>query len=390
MPTLTYRQVAAGGRAIRTLRLLPGRWMDQINCELQEACLDDHPAFEALFYVWGNVKDMAAITVDGCSFQATKNLIAALRRLRSSVDTRILWVNAIFWAGVLEVIENITYLLWWNRVWVLQEAVLPLVEVRAIYGEINAPMAFIEGAGGILRRHHFKGVGLCYRSLWESLPSRQKHILSTFEAKMGPLGQIREIVGGWEATDPYDIIYGILGLLSDCPNPIDLKPDYETPVGDLFAQLAYRFLMHFRSFHKLINHELPLPETWPLFYLPSWVPHWGHTYGTRDLLVQRPNSYVAWPSCPRSPPAPIASSVLQVWEGEVMKITNNVGADVIIETGGAETLYKSLDCVAFGDFYKQHQIRLVVDRVFGFQEAKDAFKYLVSGSHFGKVVVKFE
>jgi len=95
MAALTYRQLPAGKRVIRTLRLLSGRWMDQINCGLQEACLDDQPAFDALSYVWGNAKDTAAITVDGCCFQVTKNLIAALRRLRSSVDTRILWVDAI-------------------------------------------------------------------------------------------------------------------------------------------------------------------------------------------------------------------------------------------------------------------------------------------------------
>jgi len=215
--------------------------------------------------------------------------------------------------------------------WVLQEAVLPQVELRAIYGEINAPMAFIEGAGSILRRHHIKGV--CYKSFWESLPSRQTHILYRFGAKIEPLAQIRDIVSGAvvqdqidrlfiileitrfkEATDPHDRIYGLLGLLSDCPNPIDLKPDYDLPVEDLFAQLAYRFLMHFRSFHKLINHELPLPQSSPLFSLPSWVPHWGHTYGslTRNILVQRINSYIAWPSCSGPPPALITPAVLQV------------------------------------------------------------------------------
>ena len=125
------------------------------------------------------------------------------------------------------------------------------------------------------------------------------------------------------------------------------------------------------------------------------------------------------------------------WQDEVMNITNNAGADVILETGGAETLYKSLDCIAFGGliscigyvsgredkanesrpnlnllalrrtvtlkgiingprdrfeemcrFYEQHQIHPVVDRVFAFDDAKEAFKYVASGSHFGKVVIR--
>ena len=39
-------------------------------------------------------------------------------------------------------------------------------------------------------------------------------------------------------------------------------------------------------------------------------------------------------------------------------------------------------------FYKKHQIHPVVDRTVDFEAAKDALKYLFSGGHFGKVVVK--
>lgn len=124
------------------------------------------------------------------------------------------------------------------------------------------------------------------------------------------------------------------------------------------------------------------------------------------------------------------------WQEEVMKITNNEGADIIFENGGAQTLRKSFDCVAFGGlidcigylsgkedapgdrlntnvlalrrnvtlkgilngpkdrfeemskFYAEHEIHPVVDRIFSFEEAKDGLKYLFSGGHFGKVVVR--
>ncbi|KAK0637058.1 hypothetical protein B0T17DRAFT_547856 [Bombardia bombarda] len=125
------------------------------------------------------------------------------------------------------------------------------------------------------------------------------------------------------------------------------------------------------------------------------------------------------------------------WQDSVMSLTGNEGADVILECGGAQTLHKSLDCVAFGgliacigyvsgkeddpagsrmnlnllalrrnvtlkgiingprdrfvemcEFYDKHQIRPVVDRVFGFEEAREAVKYLFGGKHFGKVVVR--
>jgi len=119
-----------------------------------------------------------------------------------------------------------------------------------------------------------------------------------------------------------------------------------------------------------------------------------------------------------------------------MKLTNNDGVDIILETGGAQTLRKSFDCIAFGGtiacigylsgkqddpvdrmnvnvlalrrtvtlrgiingprdrfeevlrFYEAKNIRPVVDKVFSFNEAKEALQYLYSGSHFGKVVIR--
>lgn len=125
------------------------------------------------------------------------------------------------------------------------------------------------------------------------------------------------------------------------------------------------------------------------------------------------------------------------WQDPVMKKTDGRGADIIFETGGARTLRKSFDCVAFGGlincvgyvsgkedepqakqlninvlalrrnvtlkgilngpkdrfeemvgFYRKHEIRPVVDRVFAFDKADEAFKHLNSGEHFGKVVIK--
>lgn len=119
-----------------------------------------------------------------------------------------------------------------------------------------------------------------------------------------------------------------------------------------------------------------------------------------------------------------------------MEITNGKGANVIFECGGVETLKKSFSCVAFGGliscigylsgkedkdggsmginvlalsrnvtlkgilngprdrfeevarFYDERQIHPVIDRKFEFGEAKEAFKYVFSGSHFGKVIIK--
>lgn len=124
------------------------------------------------------------------------------------------------------------------------------------------------------------------------------------------------------------------------------------------------------------------------------------------------------------------------WDSAVLSATSNEGADIIIEVGGAQTLAKSFECVRFGgliacigylsgkqdepgsrtntnllclkrnvtlkgilngprdelermiEFYEKKQIRPVVDRVFEFEQAKEALQYLYGGGHFGKVVIR--
>lgn len=121
-----------------------------------------------------------------------------------------------------------------------------------------------------------------------------------------------------------------------------------------------------------------------------------------------------------------------------MDLTDNQGADIILETGGAQTSSKSLECIAFGGiiacigylggkqdgagdrtninvlalrrsvtlrgilngpkdrfeemlrFYQEKQIHPVVDKVFGWESSKEALKYLYAGEHFGKVVIKVD
>ncbi|KAH9205868.1 hypothetical protein DL95DRAFT_316681 [Leptodontidium sp. 2 PMI_412] len=126
------------------------------------------------------------------------------------------------------------------------------------------------------------------------------------------------------------------------------------------------------------------------------------------------------------------------WEQEVLKMTEDEGVDIIFENGGATTLRKSFECIAFGElincieylsgkedaggdqtntnvlalkrnvalkgllnglrerfeekvaFYEEKKIKPVVDKVFEFGEAKQALIYLFAGGHFSKVVVKVD
>jgi len=118
------------------------------------------------------------------------------------------------------------------------------------------------------------------------------------------------------------------------------------------------------------------------------------------------------------------------WDKKVWELTKKVGVDHVVEVGGAGTLAKSLRAVRMGghisligvlsgageanplpavmkniriqgiyvgsrDMFEAmniaislHQLHPVIDRVFPFEEAKEALRYMESGAHFGKVVIR--
>lgn len=118
------------------------------------------------------------------------------------------------------------------------------------------------------------------------------------------------------------------------------------------------------------------------------------------------------------------------WDKAVLELTDGRGVDHVVEVGGTGTLAKSVKAVRVGghialigaldmvgefnpipvfmkavrvqgifvgsramfedlnSFIVKENIKPVIDRTFGFDDAKDALRYMESGSHFGKIVVK--
>src|SRR5262245_7173659 len=119
------------------------------------------------------------------------------------------------------------------------------------------------------------------------------------------------------------------------------------------------------------------------------------------------------------------------WDQKAVELTNGIGVDHIIEVSGPGTLARSMNAVRVGgrisliglltgadatvnpmpilgkqiqvqgifvgsrDMFESmnraialHQLRPVVDRVFAFHEAREALRYLASGAHFGKIVLR--
>ncbi len=119
------------------------------------------------------------------------------------------------------------------------------------------------------------------------------------------------------------------------------------------------------------------------------------------------------------------------WDKVVLELTEKRGVDHVVEVGGAGTMQKSINAVKMGghiavigvlsgkgeinpaqilmkavkmqgifvgsrqmfeamnQMFCQHKhLKPVIDKIFAFEEVKDALEYMEAGAHFGKIVVR--
>jgi len=80
---------------IRVFDVLPGSGLDAICLECRVISLGGDVGFEALSYVWGDVKVKRSIEISGYSIDITHILCSALQQLRQPHTRRTLWVDQI-------------------------------------------------------------------------------------------------------------------------------------------------------------------------------------------------------------------------------------------------------------------------------------------------------
>jgi Heterokaryon incompatibility protein (HET) len=81
---------------IRLLELLPGMPEDKLTGRLSAISLDQAPNYNAVSYVWGGQSQAFSITLNGgMALRIGRNLHHALRDLRHTEHSIILWIDAI-------------------------------------------------------------------------------------------------------------------------------------------------------------------------------------------------------------------------------------------------------------------------------------------------------
>lgn len=91
---LHHYPLDAARREIRLLTILPALTSKaRIKCSLQVASLDAFPRYEAISYVWGDIREKQDILLDGRTIRVPTNVRRILQRLRHRMQRRVIWID---------------------------------------------------------------------------------------------------------------------------------------------------------------------------------------------------------------------------------------------------------------------------------------------------------
>lgn len=347
----------AGKDRIRLLYLSPS--FDKVEHEgssqakplhghLRHADLIERPIFTAVSYTWASEsgdREMSETIFLGDTWEPlaiTSNCAGALRQLRHSTETQVLWIDAVC-INQLDEVEKThqvglmrdiyskadlvkIYLGWdgkympvkgdpkrvrdslfcegntarltqadcddvkalfarryWTRLWVVQEVFLSK-EAVVLIGSSTIPLSSI-------LRTAFKS----YFPSWISLAQ------SSRARRISPLGNAESLLGllfttsFCEATDPRDRVFALLGLVQGAKME-GLVTDYSRTAAEIYVGLTAYFLIKHRQFGLLalaaVENRSPISMedvTGRRFATerPSWAPTWDYSLRSGPFFVEQ-------------------------------------------------------------------------------------------------------
>ncbi|WJG35595.1 heterokaryon incompatibility protein-domain-containing protein [Fusarium oxysporum Fo47] len=269
--------------------------------------------YTALSYVWGDASQRGVIHLGGSAKEITASLDAALRDMRDKSRVCRIWADALcidqsnnaekgvqvtLMADEIDgVRRDLLSKSWFRRVWVFQELVL-------------STDVWVQCDNLRIRWHHFCKVvdtktvvaAMLLDTLSDSIAQQGQPRNATpledmnsrrygaFEAPLSSLLSCRRGIG---ATDPRDIVFGHLGVVSDrdrCDRFI--KVDYDRDLARVSVDTA-RYFLDATGIESLLSHAMnPSPITAP--GIPSWKFGGGDdsSYvsfgGTHHILLSAP------------------------------------------------------------------------------------------------------
>jgi hypothetical protein len=288
---INYNPVDALRLEIRLVVLMPAPSFEaDIHCKLHHVFLHDKPTYDALSYAWGDPNITSEIFVQSQPFQATSNLVSALRHLRRPDLALFVWVDAIAInqrdlqersqqvALMGEIYKSARYDLLW-----LGPETKELSHAFQIFGPYHGWNFFDAAAPTYtISSESAWSIILQNSPVWQRLWVIQelvfsKDILLVCGHKMGkwqsqvsviepgtthdPKLQIQALRSGrrwdllslwtrfrhYQCTDPRDRLFSIMGIAEDT----EVLPDYKRPTHEVFRTIAKALILRYRNLDVL-------------------------------------------------------------------------------------------------------------------------------------------
>lgn len=175
---------------------------------------------------------------------------------------------------------------WWNRVWTVQESVLP----HTLYFVCGHRHISADRLSAVYNCLDIHCMSCCqdmlreiYSEIFESFGSL--HILYNSRAIADKGTDIENLLANYRSrhcTDPRDKIYGLLGMLRSEDARL-IVPNYSNSVPKVYEEAVLKIIGHTRKlqiFSQLYPQSVAGITTTKL---PSWVPNWTSSYRQLDF-----------------------------------------------------------------------------------------------------------
>ncbi|KAG8527856.1 uncharacterized protein KY384_006772 [Bacidia gigantensis] len=272
-----------------------------IDCSISHVDLHDIVKYEALSYVWADLKANKDIKCESEYLHITANLHAALKTLRYRSHPRfLLWPKfvaeeriSMTWDALIPIprqnwnaLARLLRRPWFERVWIVQEAA-NAVQALVVNRDKQFPWDLITRGVEAIFHNNIAGLLSSERIRGLNTPINIKHIKSGYLAAaehklLAALIMTRAL----EATNKQDKLFGLLGLVGK-EITSDLNADYSMSLEDVYRNLALFFLS--KTGLRSLSSACAVPVTHE-YQTPSWVPNWSFFY---DTWTRNPHYYTA-------------------------------------------------------------------------------------------------
>jgi hypothetical protein len=190
---------------------------------------------------------------------------------------------------------------WFTRIWSIQEVALSREDPILLYGRHRYPWNRLGWASSWLRRNGYLRLA--------QISNRMQNVDTISNIRRsGALWGLDALLTitsiKFQATDPRDKVYGLLGLAAESQDPAlmpdALRPNYELDVTEVYTKVAIFLLQKCKSLSVLTRvNGVPCDISWTqrqyqLELLPSWAPNWCD-YSVVERDVAKSLSWLSHP-----------------------------------------------------------------------------------------------